>query len=75
MSCEPSLLAPSPLHAQFYVSEDRLYYSADEKQAALRVRYISLDRVPVRPLPHSRTPRKGLVSTMPDIGIALVDPS
>ncbi|GIL78796.1 hypothetical protein Vretifemale_8231, partial [Volvox reticuliferus] len=57
----------------FYVSEDRLYYTGDEKNAT-RVRYICLDRVPVRPLPHSRTPRKGWVGTVPDIGIALVDP-
>jgi hypothetical protein len=63
-------LFPCP---QFYISEDRLYYTANEKNAT-RVRYICLDRVPVRPLPHSRTPRKGLVGTVPDIGIALVDP-
>ncbi|KXZ51726.1 hypothetical protein GPECTOR_11g173 [Gonium pectorale] len=30
--------------------------------------------VPVRPLPHSRTPRKAWVGTVPDIGIALIDP-
>ncbi|KAG2432966.1 hypothetical protein HXX76_008694 [Chlamydomonas incerta] len=61
------------MQRHFYISEDRLYYTANEKNAT-RVRYICLDRVPVRPLPHSRTPRKGLVATVPDIGIALVDP-
>lgn len=60
-------------NVQFYISEDRLYYTGDEKNAT-RARYICLDRVPVRPLPHSRVPRKGWVGTVPDIGIALVDP-
>lgn len=44
------------LPMQFYLVEDRLYYSADANREqpveGTKTRYICLDRIPVRPLPH-----------------------
>lgn len=47
------------LRLQFYLEGDRLYYRADiereEPIPGVKTRYIALDRVPVRPLPHRYT--------------------
>lgn len=45
------------LASQFYLADDRLYYSADALRdkpvvEGAKTRYIALDRIPVRPLPH-----------------------
>lgn len=51
---------------QFFLVNDRLYYSSsDESESNLKaLKYIPLDRISVRPLPHEY---------LPDIGICLVD--
>lgn len=45
---------PVPQLLQFFIAEDRLYYTADPEQerTTAKTRYIPLDRMPVRPLPH-----------------------
>ena len=60
---------------QFFIAEDRLYYTADPSQERTngKTRYISLDRVPVRPLPHRRRRFDPSTMTTPDIGVSLVD--
>lgn len=52
-----------------------MYYTADpsSERTTTRTRYISLDRVPVRPLPHRRRRFDPSTMTTPDIGVSLVD--
>lgn len=65
---------PSPA-LQFYLHGDRLYYKTDEKMERIegKVRYIPMDRVPVRPLPHRRKHIDPGTMTTPEIGVAVVD--
>jgi hypothetical protein len=41
--------------------------------AAGEVRYIALDRIPVRPLPHRQHELDPLERSHPDVGVTLVD--
>lgn len=41
--------------------------------AAGEVRYIALDRIPVRPLPHRQHELDPLERSHPDVGITLID--
>eukprot|EP00798_Chlamydomonas_sp_ICE-L_P013676 gene13676-19564_t len=59
----------------FYISEDRLYFTADanRERAVGKTRYIALDRIPVRPLPHRRRRVDPSTMSTPDIGVSMVD--
>lgn len=60
---------------QFFIADDRLYFTADpaNERTSGRTRYICLDRVPVRPLPHRRRHFDPTTMTTPDIGVSIVD--
>lgn len=62
---------------QFYLVDDRLYYSQDankDQPVTSKTRYIVVDRVPVRPLPHRRKRVDPTTMTTPDVGISMVHP-
>ncbi len=73
-----SLTAASAAVPQCYLCDDRLCYCPTqllpgEQPSIEAVRYLALDRIPVRPLPH----RQHVLSPMetgssPDIGISLI---
>ena len=60
---------------QFYLGDDRLCYLVEGSPESLgsgRVRYISLDRIPVRPLPVRQKRVHPHELTPPDIGVHIV---
>lgn len=55
------------LPRRLYLLDDRLCYTKTEGQASGIVKYLPLDRIPVRPYPRGYTPRAGITSAPVDV--------